>query len=273
MVWALSLSCAQDEYLLATESCAASGGQEGRAQEGICNLSKQIAVDAPWEPASRTGPESPPFPPPVCRGPPPEFADLASGPGRGELGGACQANERVPQRARLLLHALIGPETLEAGREWEWRAPPTAPRVPPAALAPSFSCCAPGTGGAQAALRIAHAGGAAVFVGWGSGLPLVAGTRAARVSREAAWEWRAMQKEVLGAGDPAYHPGRDCPAGRESWPLRSIRGEELSATGRVGSALCALWRDGDVRSCKFKASEASLAAGRPAGEHKELPVE
>lgn len=39
---------------------------------------------------------------------------------------------------------------------------------------------------AQAALRIAHAGGAAVFVGWGSGLPLAAGTRAARVSRVAA---------------------------------------------------------------------------------------
>lgn len=129
-----------------------------------------------------------PFPPPVRRGPPPEFADLASGPGPRELGGAGQANERVPQRARLLLHALIGPATLEAGREWEWRAPPTAPRVPPAALAPSFSCCAPGSGRARAALRIAHEGGAAVFVGWGSGLPLAAGTRAAWVSRVAARE-------------------------------------------------------------------------------------
>lgn len=129
-----------------------------------------------------------PFPPPVSPGPPPEFADLASGPGPRELGGAGQANERVPQRARLLLHALIGPATLEAGREWEWRAPPTAPRVPPAALAPSFSCCAPGSGRARAALRIAHEGGAAVFVGWGSGLLLAAGTRAAWVSRVAARE-------------------------------------------------------------------------------------
>lgn len=218
MVWALSLSCAQDEYLLATESCAASGGQEGRAQEGTCNLSKQIAVDAPWEPASRTGPESPPFPPPVCRGPPPEFADLASGLGRGELGGAGQANEHIPQRARLLLHALIGPATPEAGREWAWRAPPTAPRVPPAALAPSFSSCAPGTGRAQAALRIAHAGGAAVFVGWGSGLPLVAGTRAARVSREAAWKWWWWWWENAKGGSgcrrPGVSPGRDYPAGR-----------------------------------------------------------
>lgn len=152
------------------------------------------------------------------------------------MGGAGQANERYPQRARLLLHALIGPATLEAGREWEWRAPPTAPRVPPAALAPSFSCCAPGTGRAQAALRIAHAGGAAVFVGWGSGLPLAAGTRTSRVSRGAAWERGGRYKRRLWVpATGAYHPGRHCPAGRESWPPRSVQGEELSAAG--GSAV------------------------------------
>lgn len=150
----------------------------------------------------------PPFPPPVCQGPLPEFADLAYGPSPGELGGAGQANECYPQRARLLLHALIGPATLEAGREWEWRAPPTAPRVPPAALAPSFSCCAPGTGRAQAALRIAHAGGAAVFVGWGSGLPLAAGTQTSRVSRGAAWEVGKIQK-----GSGCGRPGRITRAG------------------------------------------------------------
>lgn len=234
MVWALSLSCAQDEYLLATESCAASGGQEGRAQEGTCNLSKQIAVDAPWEPASRTGPEYPPFPPPVCRGPPPEFADLASGLGRGELGGAGQANEHIPQRARLLLHALIGPATPEAGREWAWRAPPTAPRVPPAALAPSFSSCAPGTGRAQAALRIAHAGGAAVFVGWGSGLPLVAGTRAARVSREAAWKWGGECKRRLWvqATRRITWPGLSCGAGVVATAFLTRRRAERNGSGR-----------------------------------------
>lgn len=190
-------------------------------------------MDAPWEPASRTGPESPPFPPPVRHGPPPEFPDLASGPVP-ELGGARQANEGVPQRARLLLYTLIGPATLEAGREWAWRAPPTAPRVPPAALAPSFSSCAPGSGRAQAALRIAHAGVAAVFVGWGSGLPLVAGTRAAWVSRGGWSGVGGTQKEALGAGDLAYHPGRDCPVGRESWTLRSVQGEERSAAGGSG---------------------------------------
>lgn len=181
----------------------------------------------------------PPFPPPVSGGLLPEFADLAAGrdlpPPPPQLGGARQANERVPRRARLLLHALIGLATLEAGREWEWRAPPAAARrVPPAALAPSFSC-APGSGRARAALRIAHAGGAAVFVGWGSGLPLTAGTLATRVSGgEGRSGGEEAQKEALGVGDLACHSGRDCPAGLESRLQSTVASGLLSAAGRSG---------------------------------------
>jgi hypothetical protein len=87
-------------------------------------------MDAPWEPVSRTGPESPFFRHLCAADLRLSFADLASGLGLGELGGAGQANERIPQRARLLLHTLIGPATLEAGREWEWRAPPHRPARP-----------------------------------------------------------------------------------------------------------------------------------------------
>lgn len=63
------------------------------------------------------------------------------------------------------------------------RAPPAAPRpsplrspslLPPPSLPPSRT---PGSGRALAGLRIAHSVGAAVIVGWGSGLPLAAGIR------------------------------------------------------------------------------------------------
>lgn len=46
---------------LATVSSAASGRQGLAHRKETCNLSKQIVVDTPWEPASRTGPESPLF--------------------------------------------------------------------------------------------------------------------------------------------------------------------------------------------------------------------
>lgn len=180
----------------------------------------------------------PPFPPPVSGGLLPEFADLAAGrdPPPPQLGGTRQANERVPRRARLLLHALIGLATLEAGREWEWRAPPAAARrVPPAALAPSF-CCAPGSGRARAALRIAHAGGRRSVRGMGQ--------RTASDGRDACnpGEWRGgtvrggeeAQKESLGVGDLACHPGRDCPAGLESRLQSTVASGLLSAAGRSG---------------------------------------
>ncbi|XDA72682.1 hypothetical protein R6Z07F_002964 [Ovis aries] len=72
-----------------------------------------------------------------------------------------------------------------AGREWEWRARPpppchSPPRFLPSPLPPSLPrslLALPGSGRALAGLRIAHSGGAAVFVGWGSGLPLAAGIR------------------------------------------------------------------------------------------------
>lgn len=58
------------------------------------------------------------------------------------------------------------------------RAPPAGPLAPSRPASLWLSSCAPGSGRALAGLRIAHSGGAAVFVGWGSGLPLVAGIRA-----------------------------------------------------------------------------------------------
>ena len=72
-----------------------------------------------------------------------------------------------------------------AGREWEWRARPpppchSPPRFLPSPLPPLLPLsllALPGSGRALAGLRIAHSGGAAVFVGWGSGLPLAAGIR------------------------------------------------------------------------------------------------
>ena len=127
-----------------------------------------------------------------------EFADLALRPTLPELGRARRANERAPWRARLPPRALIGPAAREAGLAGQGcrrrrvpgasgsgarapRRPPPLPAafslLPPPSLPRSLPAL-PGSGRALAGLRIAHSGGAAVFVGWGSGLPLAAGIRA-----------------------------------------------------------------------------------------------
>lgn len=70
------------------------------------------------------------------------------------------------------------------------------------------------------------------------------GQRAASDGRDACnpGEWGVgdgpggdeAQKEVLGVGDLACHPGRDCPAGLESRLLSSVASGLLSAAGRSG---------------------------------------
>ncbi|XP_039711174.1 ly6/PLAUR domain-containing protein 6 isoform X2 [Pteropus medius] len=97
--------------------------------------------------------------------PPPRRADWS----RGRRGRAGRGRQQAAASAR---------------REWEWRGRPPPPPpfsaafslslFPPPSFAPSRI---PGSGRALAGLRIAHSGGAAVFVGWGSGLPLAAGIR------------------------------------------------------------------------------------------------
>lgn len=89
-----------------------------------------LALDAHCEQASRAGPKSPTFSVhrvcqraapgrPTCAGPRSpaggEFTDLALRLTLPELGRARQTNERAPRRARLLLRALIGSTTREAG--------------------------------------------------------------------------------------------------------------------------------------------------------------
>lgn len=114
-----------------------------------------------------------------------------------ELGRARRPNERAPRRARLPPSALIGPAACEAGLAGRGcgqrlvprvsgsgarapRRPPTLPAafsLPPFSSLPGSRPALSGSGRALAGLCIAHSGGAAVFVGWGSGLPLAAGIR------------------------------------------------------------------------------------------------
>lgn len=160
-----------------------------------------------WPPDSArrtwlTHPACPSAEPAAPRAPAPrpcgrEFADLALGRTLPELGRARRANERASRRARLPPHALIGPAACETGLAGGGRrrrrvpgasgSGARAPRrpapllavfsLPPSSSLPGSLPALPGSGRALAGLRIAHSGGAAVFVGWGSGLPLAAGIR------------------------------------------------------------------------------------------------